>query len=374
MKILAYEYRAVGEARWSFSRVEFGKINLLVGDTSTGKTRLLNTLFSLGQFAVTKDYRRGSWDVTFEQHGETYRWLLETEAEELGNVVIKDYIWRVAGDEEIPIVERDKTSFVFDGREMPKLSGKETSVSLLENEESIQPIHEGFSAILRRNFSYDALSKAASFQSIPMRLLDEVEKEKDIRKIFVTGMTLSANLFLLSKYFPSRYSAICDYYKAVFPFISEMSILDLSDVQRSVAVPGRVPVFCIKERNVDEWVTTEGLSSGMQKVLLILTDIQLLPEGGIYLIDEYENSLGINAIEFLPTFLLELEKDVQFFITSHHPYIINQIPVTNWYIFHRKGSEVTIQFGDELAERFGKSRQKAFVQLINDPFFTEGVE
>jgi len=374
MKILTYEYRNVDEAGWKFSKVEFGKINLLVGDTSTGKTRLLNTLFNLGRFAVTKEYKRGCWDVTFEQHSKIYRWLLETETQELGDVVIRDYIWRIEGDEEIPLVERDKSSFKFDGRDMPKLSKKQTSVSLLENEELIQPIHEGFSAILRRNFSYDALSKAASFQSIPMRLLDEIEKEKDIGKIFTGEMTLSANLFLLLKYFPSHYSAICDYYKAVFSFISEMSVLDLSDVKRSLAVPGRVPVFGIKERNVDEWVTTEGLSSGMQKVLLILTDIQLLPEGGIYLIDEYENSLGINAIEFLPTFLLELEKDIQFLITSHHPYIINQIPVTNWYIFHRRGSEVTIKFGDELVDRFGKSKQRAFVQLINDPFFTEGVE
>ena len=374
MRILAYEYRDVDDARWKFSRVEFGKINLLVGDTSTGKTRLLNTLFNLGRFAVTKGYKRGCWDTTFEQRENTYRWLLETEAPEVDDIVIKDYIWRLEGEEEVPIVERDRISFRFDDKEMPKLSQSQSSVSLLENEDLIQPIHEGFSAILRRNFSYDALSKAAGFQSIPLRLLEEIEKERDITRVFASEMTLSANLFLLSEYFPSHFSAICDYYKAVFPFITKMSILDLSDVRKSIAVPGRVPVLCIKERNVDEWVTTEGLSSGMQKVLLILTDIQLLPEGGIYLIDEYENSLGINAIEFLPTFLLELEKDIQFFITSHHPYIINQIPVTNWYIFHRKGSEVTIKFGEEVVDRFGKSKQKAFIQLINDPFFTEGVE
>ena len=81
MKILTYEYRDVDEARWRFSRVEFGKINLLVGDTSTGKTRLLNTLFNLGRFAVTKEYKRGSWDVTFEQHSKIYLWLLETETQ-----------------------------------------------------------------------------------------------------------------------------------------------------------------------------------------------------------------------------------------------------------------------------------------------------
>lgn len=112
----------------------------------------------------------------------------------------------------------------------------------------------------------------------------------------------------------------------------------------------------------------------MQKVLLILTDIFVFPEGGIYLIDEYENSLGINAIDFFPSFILEVEKDIQFIVTSHHPYIINEIPVKNWYVFHRKGTEVVIKHGSELAERFGKSKQKAFIKLINDSFYTEGVE
>lgn len=55
-------------------------------------------------------------------------------------------------------------------------------------------------------------------------------------------------------------------------------------------------------------------------------------------------------------------------------YIINKIPVNDWYIFHRRGSEVSIKHGEELIQRFGQSKQKAFIKLINDPFYTEGVE
>ncbi len=111
----------------------------------------------------------------------------------------------------------------------------------------------------------------------------------------------------------------------------------------------------------------------MQKVLLILTDTHILPDEAIYIIDEYENSLGVSAIDFFPGFLLGLEKEIQFFVTSHHPYIINEIPPRNWYIFHRKGTSVSIKYGQELEARFGKSKQKAFIQLINDPFYVKGV-
>ena len=109
------------------------------------------------------------------------------------------------------------------------------------------------------------------------------------------------------------------------------------------------------------------LSSGMQKVLLIVTDILTLPGDSVYIIDEYENSLGVNAIDFLPSFLIDHAGNNQFFITTHHPYLINNMPIKNWRIFTRQGPNVRIILGEELESRLGKSKQKAFIQLINDP-------
>ncbi|NQT26088.1 ATP-binding protein [candidate division KSB1 bacterium] len=117
-----------------------------------------------------------------------------------------------------------------------------------------------------------------------------------------------------------------------------------------------------------------NLSSGMQKTLLILTDVHTLPPGSIYLIDEYENSLGVNSVNFFPNLLLEEDFKIQFLITSHHPYIINKIPIKNWYVFHRKGTEVKIIYGEKLITRYGKSKQQTYIKLLNDPFFLEGKE
>ncbi len=110
----------------------------------------------------------------------------------------------------------------------------------------------------------------------------------------------------------------------------------------------------------------------MLKVLLIITDIIALPEESIYMIDEYENSLGINAIDFLPQLLIDHGGQNQYFITTHHPYLINNMPIKHWRIFNRKGSTVTVKSGIEFEERFGKSKQEGFIQLINDPFYYEG--
>jgi ABC-type multidrug transport system ATPase subunit len=149
---------------------------------------------------------------------------------------------------------------------------------------------------------------------------------------------------------------------------------NLKYFQTKIPSPTLFPVFAVKEKNIENWIPIDKLSSGMKKVLLILLDAFIAPPESIYLIDEYENSLGINPINFFPTFLDELEKDIQFVITSHHPYIINNLPVDNWYIFHRKGNNITIRFGEENIKRLSKSKQQRFIQLINDPFYLEGVK
>ncbi len=112
----------------------------------------------------------------------------------------------------------------------------------------------------------------------------------------------------------------------------------------------------------------------MQKVLLILTDIYTLPNGSIYLIDEYENSLGVSAIDFFPSFLTDLERDIQFIITSHHPYLINNIPVQNWLVFHRDGSQVQVRYGEENIKAYGESKQTRFLKLLNDPFYSRDID
>jgi len=179
-------------------------------------------------------------------------------------------------------------------------------------------------------------------------------------------------MFLLKEGFPQLYKLAVDTFKQVFTSITECDVRILKNTPIGIKAEGVVPVFAIKEKKVEKKIPLHELSSGMQKVLLIIADIITLPKGSIYLMDEYENSLGINAIDFLPQFLVDHGKDIQFFITTHHPYLINSMPMKTWRVFHRDGSKVFIKSGVEFEQKYGKSKQKAFIQLINDPFYAGG--
>ena len=375
MRILSYEGHGPAKEDLHFSRIEFGKLNLVVGDSATGKTRLLNTIFNGASLVTQKgQFFIGFWDMTFEHKGKTFHWIIETdEDDEEESTIRKECIYIVEDNKETIIVDRNEEIFTFKGETLPKLDKKVSSVSILMDEEIIKPMYDGLQSILRRNFSGPQLDLSTSYETVPQGLLKKINKTKDLKHLFSSGLHLNGMLYVLSIHFKDIYEKICKEFKATFPFISEVELLDTEAFK--FYSPGVTPVFAIKEKGMKKWISSQELSSGMKKVLLILTDLYSLPEDGkVYLIDEYENSLGINAINFFPSVLSDVDSPSQFIITSHHPYLIGKVPVKNWIVLHRKGSKVSVKQGKELEQRFGKSRQQAFVQLVNDPFYSEGVE
>jgi len=378
MKIIKYKYSGIDEPGWSFDEVCFGDVNLLVGLSASGKTRLLKTIFDLGVFTVRQNsFKNGHWNLEFEQEGKKYNWEIITKRiSSAASLIAKETLY----ENSKLIIKRDEDKFIFKDKEIPKLPLQLTSIFLLKEMKCIMPIYDGFSSIMRREFFGNTLKEQAENILITQEVSEEFKataaqgKEYFLSKLFKSAFPVSARLYFLEKHFKEEYKIITDYLKSIFPFIEDVLFLDITEFRPNFPIKGKMPIFCIKEKHVKKQIPYEELSSGMQKVILFLTDIKTSPKGSIYLIDEYENSLGINAINIFPSFLSEVEQDIQFFITSHHPYLINNIGVKNWYILHRKGSNVKFLYGEKNIERFGKSKQKAFVQLLNDSFYREGIE
>jgi predicted ATPase len=182
-------------------------------------------------------------------------------------------------------------------------------------------------------------------------------------------------MYILQKLSPNDYDKVISFIRAAFPFIQDAGIQDIMKVLPNFQGALNTHVFCIKERHIDKWIACHNIniSSGMQKLFLLILDTFLLQDAGILLIDEYENSLGVSAINFLPDLIDSISQNCQFIITSHHPYIINNIRIESWKVFHRDGMNVHITDGAKLKEKYSKSRQDQFVQLINDPLYNGGI-
>ena len=374
--ISSYYYSGPPDEPWEFQQTDLGTINLIVGESGSGKTRFLNTIFNFSGFVVKGEpFRAGIWKLTVNTGEFEYSWDVEAEEVSKGNYKINGETVRrkkISSPGEFEtFVDRGAEGFFFKGVKLPKLQMDKLSVTLLKEEDLIRPLYETFAKVQRRNFHDQGLRDALSLQPVPSEFIDETKQEDGITRLWKQENAVSAKMFLLKESFPDLYKLAVDTFKEVFTSIIDCKIEALKAPPIRIGTEGLIPAFFIKEKGVKKWVALHELSSGMQKVLLIVTDIITLPKGSIYIIDEYENSLGVNAIDFLPQFLLDHGEDNQIIITTHHPYLINSMPIQSWRVFRREGSKVSIKKGEEFEQKYGKSKQQAFIQLLNDPFYAE---
>lgn len=380
MIIKSYRFCDVDSPGWSFQEVELGKMNLLVGDSGAGKTRFLNTLFNLARMVSgTRGLAQGQWELRLSAGASEYAWTLAIRTRkdpETGNVrpvVVEERLSVLGTDGQYRrVLSRQGNRLTYNNQTLPKLTQDAVSFRLLRDEEEIRPLYGGFSSMRRREFSDQALARAREVSPLPRERLSE--RIRVPRDLFYLDTNLNNILCLMAKHFPDVFAKLVSSFIDVFSTVEDLVVMDASDLDLGIDVQGIVWAVAVRERGLDRPIPVWDLSSGMQKVLLIVADILLLPEGGIYLIDEYENSLGLSAIDFLPGFIAEEGGDKQFFITSHHPYLINHVPVKDWYVFCRNGMDVAIRYGQDNVDKYGRSRQQRFVQLINDPFYNRSLE
>jgi energy-coupling factor transporter ATP-binding protein EcfA2 len=307
MRISSFEYHDEKQPGWNYAKILFHSINLFVGETGSGKTRLLNTIFNIGVFVTQGSvFMGGKWEISFEGDDANYRWKFEGRINEDGKgVVLVEELVEIRENKEDKIIIQRNGGFRFNDVLLPKLASDMCSIFLLKEEEVIAPIYQVFSRIMRRSFSDVGLSQPLVYANVPLELEKELAKKKSLELMSKYELTVSLKLFFLEKYFNPKYKELCSFYESIFPVIEHCKITEASSVAVKVPLSGRIPVFAIKEKHVNQLIHLQELSAGMQKVLLIMTDIIALPQNSLYLIDEYENSLGINAIDFLPSFLAD---------------------------------------------------------------------
>jgi hypothetical protein len=154
MKILSYEFEEPQTTGWRFERFDLGRLNLIVGDSASGKTRFLNTLFNLG-LNVTGSRNHlfhGSWKTRLEQNGNVYKWEIRIGPVSTGGPMVQMELLINESAPGSPIIERNGATFHFNGDPLPKLSRENTSIELLQDEDVIRPLYDGFGKLLRRDF------------------------------------------------------------------------------------------------------------------------------------------------------------------------------------------------------------------------------
>ncbi|MFM6061551.1 MAG: AAA family ATPase [Microcystis panniformis] len=381
MKLLRLSYQDLASGLSIDSCEFFPDLNLLVGISGAGKTSILKAISNLKRIANGASVNGVKWDVEFLTNDHVrYHWLGEFEVRKARSLIkiegdevnSNDSENRVSiisetllKDQEV-LIERNQEVIEFKNSKTPKLPSYLSCIELFNQEEDVFPVRQEFNKMvfnpLKFNISYSTLDK----------ILRDYE-DTSLSELQSSQLPISDKLLITYKKYPDTFEIIKRKFLDIFPQVEDLKIeflepFKLGDIGMLVSL---TPIFLledlpriqIKEKNSHVWIVEPNISSGMIKSLMFLATIKLSPDGSVILIDEFENSLGVNCLDTLTEDLLVNYRDLQFIITSHHPYIINNISPAYWKIVTRKGGVIQVHNAADF--HISKTRQKAFIDLIN---------
>ena len=362
------------ELEWRFEPIYFSNLALLVGISGVGKTQILKGILGLREIANGASLNGLAWDITFSTvKNVEYRWqgefetkknfsMISNEIEEEINKfrIVREHLLK----EENVIIERTPNDIIFKGNKTPKLSPFQSVVEILNQEEDISPVQQGFNKII-----YSDNSRSSNgIYAIPIRVLSIIKDNIALEDIQASNIPILLKLALIARHYPDVFTKIKSKFIEIFHQVEDVKIEAIENNENP-----SFPNFSlqIKETGINDWIFQNNISSGMLKTLILISELYLSPEGTLILIDEFENSLGVNCIDVVTDLLWE-NRNIQIILTSHHPYIINNISMEYWKIVTRKGGVVTVTDAKNL--NLGKSRHQAFTQLINLEEYNEGIK
>jgi predicted ATPase len=379
MKIKSFKFSS-DKQHWHIDEIFFDELNLLVGVSGVGKTRILRALDLICDVAkdrIAKDRTQKlddvEWTINFSHLGKNYMWELKTSnsineafSSEPGQAeILYEKITEIMDTDETVILQRDKNESKLNHGDLPKLKRTESAITLLEEEDSIAPIAEAFKRFIFNEVPQRGLL-TIPFDPRDVTLSSNSDSQAhnliDIKKFKESSVDTPPVLkaYFLQEYFPKVFEEIKEYYYGIFP-----NIQDIRVTVRKESINEYYLLFEIKENGIDDWISQQLMSSGMYRTLTFLVEILAAPNESVIVIDEFENSLGINCMPDLTEFILDKSSELQFILTSHHPYIINNIPWKTWQVVSRTDSRIRSTKARNIPELDTASSLDKFTQLID---------
>ncbi len=431
MKIQKFSFSHHRE-NWHIDEVSFDDFNLLVGPSGVGKTRILVALETIFGVALSREKLDDfEWTIHFSHLDKSYIWSFKSaipndkdifEIDEKEFEVIEEKLIQFEIENEIEIFYIASLISKFNGIKLPKIKKTESAISLFPEEDLITPLVQGFERFLSNKLlsqsvqleNIDSVSQQIELWSKKINLNQEniesiarefknnaqninSKKINDSKKSIAFSMDLEnfikqkmvdfspvvkalilftfqetspteSKLSLLNSlnFFKCGFDDFKRYYLNIFPEIKDLKVYIEDNSDKTAFI-----FFKIQDANSDEWIPQDRMSSGMFRTLMYIIEVITAPKGSVILIDEFENSLGINCMSEITDFILDHADGLQFIITSHHPYIINNIPWQDWQIVSRKGSHIKTQKATEISALKTASSLDKFTQLINVLDFEE---
>lgn len=181
--------------------------------------------------------------------------------------------------------------------------------------------------------------QSSFFEKIKSELFN-CKTENEYKDNFPTSLPTPYKIYFLKETDPKRglYGILLRYYKKIFSDVDDFVFEFDHDNQRLKTY--------VKTNNSN--IPYSSISAGMRKTISFLVDLLTMSNNYVVLIDEIENGLGVNCLDEVYDLLTSLRNDLQLIMTSHHPYIINNVNPESCKIVDRKRNIISTYSAKEL--------------------------
>lgn len=369
MYINWFEYNSISDNS-SIERINLTDMNLLVGVSGAGKTTILRILSDFINIIRKNDgvHNECVFAMNFTINGilskDTYEWHLKTVkssmADKLSNgingyIIDKEELY--CNSERILYREKGKPLIIKGFSSVPQIPLDKSAIAVFKDDSLFGGIKNSFASAITLEW------QTISSVSINKEFYEEICKSDEIKNISYSDMALYMSMLPLvvrlgiaEIVIPDKFFNYKERINEIFPYVNDIKIT-LSPNNNEYGISLLI--------DNEIWIEHDKISSGIIKTMNVLSYLFFNVRGSLIIIDEIENSLGVNCLDEVIESIEEsiYENNSQAILTSHHPYIINNIDSKNWKIVSQKKGNIINKNAIDIG--IGLGNRDKFFELIN---------
>jgi ABC-type cobalamin/Fe3+-siderophores transport system ATPase subunit len=333
----SFTYRTM---EWTLNKVYFNRQSLVVGQNATGKTKLLESISTVINTVLMKDFNwkgKNHFSASLEFDGDMTL-LYNIEFRE-GKIVSEELLDQ--NRKKLLVSRTSQTCFFYDedGITLP-----ERSTALIAKQD-----------IVKYKEAASIMQWAQTTRSITFSLL-HIDKNDQMR---LGGISMEEMYEGLN---PEEHQLICQY----------MNKLDYHLVSIQEKNADEMKYIVVKEDGLNDLLTF-NLSNGMYRVLYILFYMLYISKQHVkcILVDDLGEGLDYDRATKLGKIVFDFckEHSIQLVATSNDSFLMNVVPLNNWVILTRALNTVdaiSIKSHKGLFDKFTKTGLRNFDILRTD--------
>jgi len=351
---------------WLIDDVHLGKINLIVGQNSSGKTRTLNALSELvdmltGSTNIPKSH--GKYIVSYIQDEEEV--LLEFEYDS-GTIQKESLTWK--GEK---VLEREAngtgTIVYLGGKDKISLGFEipQNQLACFAKQDKLQhPFLEVINtwAMDMRRFDFSGNLGKDNY-ALKSHFEEEEVDFRDTRSSLVPVLYLAMDRFA-----EFRSQLVADMNEIGYK-LEDAGIVQYSEKNHR-AQQDRYAIFTT-EAGLEKQVTQRDMSQGMFRAFSVLVRLNryiMHRKSGCIIIDDIGEGLDFSRAKLLVNLLVKKAESsgIQLIMSTNDSFIMNTVQIENWAVLHRDGNKISLYNYENSKEIFEEFK---FTGLNNFDFF-----